>query len=55
MRAGGMMPMTKPMLGMKLVTNASTPQTNAPGTPSQYSSAVSITATISPKTAETPR
>ena len=47
--------MTKPMLGMKLVTNASTPQTNAPGTPSAHSTAVSMTATIRPKTAETPR
>ena len=32
MRAGGITPMTNPMLGMKLVTNASTAQTNAPGT-----------------------
>ena len=31
--AGGTRPMTKPMLGMKLVTNASTPQTKAAGTP----------------------
>ena len=53
--AGGMMPMTKPMLGMKLVTNASTPQMKAPGTPRRYSRAVSITATIRPKTADTPR
>ena len=50
-----MTPMTKPMLGMKFVTKASTPQTNAPGTPSAHSSAVSMTATISPNTAETPR
>ena len=33
MRAGGITPMTKPMLGMKLVTKASTAHTNAPGTP----------------------
>ena len=50
-----MMPMTKPMLGMKLVTKARTPHTKAPGTPSSYSRVVSITATIRPKTADTPR
>ena len=33
MRAGGITPITNPMFGMKLVTNASTPQMNAPGTP----------------------
>jgi hypothetical protein len=31
--AGGIRPITKPMLGMKFVTKASTPQTKAPGTP----------------------
>ena len=31
MIAGGMTPMTKPMLGMKFVTKASTPQTNGTG------------------------
>ena len=47
--------MTKPMFGMKFVTKASTPQMNAPGTPIAQSRNVSITATMSPKTAETPR
>ena len=45
--------MMKPMFGMKLVMNASTPQTNAPGTPISCRAMVSITATISPKIAET--
>ena len=45
--------MMKPMLGMKLVMKASTPQTKAPGTPISCSAMVSITATISPKIAET--
>ena len=54
MSAGGITPMMKPMLGMKLVTKASTAHTNAPGTPMKYSARPSMTATISPKPAETP-
>ena len=53
-RAGGMTPMMKPMLGMKLVTNASTAHTNAPGTPMSCRASPSITATMKPKLAETP-
>ena len=53
--AGGTSPMMKPMLGMKLVMNASTPHTNAPGTPISWRAIVSITATIRPKTADTAR
>ncbi len=45
--------MMNPMLGMKFVMNASTPHTNAPGTPISCRAIVSITATIRPKTAET--
>ena len=49
-----MTPMMKPMLGMKLVTNASTAHTKAPGTSSRYRATPSMTATTSPKLAETP-
>ena len=45
--------MMNPMFGMKLVMKASTPQTKAPGTPISCSAIVSITATMSPKIAET--
>ena len=55
MIAGGMTPMTKPMLGMKFVTNASTPHTNAPGMPSRARTTVSMAATMRPKIAETVR
>ena len=47
--------MTKPMLGMKFVTNARTPQTAAPGIPSSARTTVSIAATMAPKIAETTR
>ena len=54
MIAGGMTPMTNPMLGMKLVTKASTAQMKAAGTPMRYSATPSITATMKPKPAATP-
>ena len=54
MIAGGMTPMTKPMFGMKFVTNASTAQMKAPGTPMTYSATPSMTATMKPKPAATP-
>ena len=47
--------MKKPILGMKFVTKASTPQTKAAGTPRAQSSPVSMTATIRPKAADTQR
>ena len=53
MIAGGMTPMTKPMFGMKFVTNASTAQMNAPGTPMRYSARPSMTATMKPNPAAT--
>ena len=53
MIAGGMTPMTNPMLGMKFVTKARTPQTTAPGMPSSARTTVSMAATMRPKIAET--
>ncbi len=53
MSAGGINPITKPMLGMKFVTKASTAHTKAPGIPIRYSATPSMTATIRPKPAET--
>ena len=47
--------MTNPMFGMKFVTKASTPHTKAPGMPSRLSTTASITATMSPNTADTVR
>ena len=38
--------MTKPMFGMKLVTNARIAQTTAAGTPSAHSARPSMTATM---------
>ena len=53
MRAGGITPITKPMLGMKLVTKASTAHTNAPGTPIINRATPSRIATTNPNPAAT--
>lgn len=55
MIAGGITPMTNPTFGMKFVTNARTPQTNAPGIPSRASTTVSMAATMRPNTVDTVR
>ena len=52
-RAGGIRPRTKPMLGMKLVTKASSAHSHAYGTPSTASRIQSRMATMAPKVAAT--
>ncbi len=51
--AGGMSPITKPMLGMKLVTKARIAQTAGAGMPSHQSASPSMIATTAPKLALT--
>jgi hypothetical protein len=50
-----MTPITKPMLGMKLVRKEKKPHTRGSGTASNHSAPVSSTATIAPNTAVTTR
>ena len=51
--AGGIRPITKPMFGMKFVTNARIAQTAGAGTPSAHSASPSMIATTAPKLALT--
>ena len=51
--AGGMSPITKPMFGMKFVTNARIAQVIGTGMPSAHSSRPSSTATTAPNEALT--
>ena len=46
-----MMPMMKPMLGMKFVMNEKNPQTSGSGTPSSHRAPASSTPTMAPKSA----